>query len=91
MQKVNAIHGFLDTVMSVRPPKTVLLLPNDINSRKMNLTFFCQIILPTADKLIVTFSVNRKLNESSNNKIGLDSNALKGLRIQNTYGIVNKV
>ena len=50
MQKVNAIHGFLDAAVSVRSPKTLLLLPNDINLPKMNLTFFCQIILPTADK-----------------------------------------
>ena len=91
MQKVNAIHGFLDTVMSVRSPKTVLLLPNDINLRKMNLTFFVRLFFRQQRKLIVRFSVNSKLNESSNNKIGLDSNALKGLRVQNTYDIVNKV
>ena len=49
-QKAEAIHGFLEAVMSVRSPKTLPLLPNDINLRKMNLTIFCQIILPTADK-----------------------------------------
>ena len=71
MQKVNTIHGFLDTVMSVRSPKTLLLLPNDINLPKMILHFFVRLFFRQQTKLIVTFSVNRKLNESNDNKIGL--------------------
>lgn len=60
--------------MSVRSPKTVSLLPNDINLRKMNLTFFVRLFFRRQTKPIMTFSVNRKLNESNNNnnKIGLD-------------------
>gem|GEM_PF-5067707 len=57
-QKAEAIHGFPEAVMSVRSPKTLSLLPNDINLRKMNLTFFCQLFVRQQTKPIMTFSVN---------------------------------